>query len=83
MASGFPVRSHNRAVLSTEAVKMRRPSGANTALVIEPVWPLERLRPLGPNAVAGQVEAGEGIFVRTAPSSCGTINAPSACPRTL
>ena len=31
--------SHSRAVLSSEAVRMRPPSGANTALTTEPVWP--------------------------------------------
>ena len=33
VASGLPSRSHNRAVLSSEAVRMRLPSGANTALL--------------------------------------------------
>ena len=38
VASGLPSRSHSRAVLSSEAVRMRPPSGANTALLTAPVW---------------------------------------------
>jgi hypothetical protein len=41
VASGLPSRSHSRAVLSEEAVRMRPPSGANTALLTKPVWPRE------------------------------------------
>ena len=39
VASGWPSRSHSRAVLSLEAVRMRPPSGANTALLTRSVWP--------------------------------------------
>jgi hypothetical protein len=34
------VAVHSRAVLSSDAVRMRRPSGENTALMTAPVWPL-------------------------------------------
>jgi hypothetical protein len=39
VASGLPSRSHRRAVLSAEAVTMRSPSRANTALMTPPMWP--------------------------------------------
>jgi hypothetical protein len=39
VASGLPARSHSRAVLSAEAVRMRPPSGENTALLTPSVWP--------------------------------------------
>ena len=39
VASGTPRASHNRAVWSSEAVRMVWPSGLNTALTTTSVWP--------------------------------------------